>query len=203
MEDELSLRERKKLETRNRVLDTAIQLFQEQGFEQTSIDEIAAQANISRGTFFNYFANKEAVLLELAQNELRELGRLVEIKLADQPSAVAKIRRLMQRLVADTLPYLRITRYVLLGAMLYPSDETAFNLRLSDMLIDLVRQAQELGEIRADLDAVEVAHAITGPYLSVVFEQIARQTTAAQAGATVERALDMIFAGIAGTNYKG
>lgn len=203
MEDELSLRERKKLETRNRVLDTAIQLFQEQGFEQTSIDEIAARANISRGTFFNYFANKEAVLLELAQNELRELGRLVKVKLADQPSAVAKIRRLMQRLVADTLPYLRITRYVLLGAMLYPSDETAFNLRLSDMLIDLVRQAQELGEIHADLDAVEVAHAIAGPYLSVVFEQIARQTTAAQAGATVERALDMIFAGIAGTNYKG
>lgn len=202
MEDELSLRERKKIETRNRILYTAIQLFQEQGFEQTAVDEIATRADISRGTFFNYFPSKEGVLREIALTELRDLRHLIEIELAEEPSAVAKIRRMMQELVADTLPYLRVTRYILLGAMLYPSDETAINLRLSDMLNDLVCQAQAMGEIRSDLNAVEVVHAIAGPYLSVVFEQIARQTTTSEAGATVERTIDLIFAGIAGPGYK-
>lgn len=203
MEDELSLRERKKIETRNRILYTAVQLFQDRGFEQTSVDEIAAQANVSRGTFFNYFPNKESVLHEIAMTELQELVQLVEVKLAGRSSAVDKIRQMMHRLVVDTLPYLKITRYVLLGAILYPSDETAFNLRLSGILIDLVRRAQAAGEIRPDLNAVEVTHAITGPYLSVVFEQIARQTTTAEAGAIVERTIDLIFTGIAGPDYKG
>jgi AcrR family transcriptional regulator len=203
----LSLRERKKVETRNRILDSAIQLFQERGFEQTTVDEIAAQANISRGTFFNYFASKDSVLYEIAHGERQALKQLIEVELAEQPSAVLKIRRLMQQLVIDTLPYLRITRYVLIGAMLYPSDETAVSLRLGELLIDLVGEAQRQDEIRADLDPGQVVHAVIGAYLSVLFEQIAHNTPAHQdptaALETVERIFDMTFSGIAGPNYQG
>lgn len=198
MEEELSLRERKKIETRQRILHTAIQLFQKQGFEQTSIDEIASRASISRGTFFNYFPNKEGVLREIALDELRELGQLVETEPVGQGGVLRKIREVMQRLIADTLPYLRIMRDVLLREMLYPSDETAISMRLSDMLIELVVRAQANGEIRADLNPQEVAHVLLGPYLSVVFAQIARQNTVSEAGETIEHALEMILTGIAG-----
>jgi len=197
MEDELSLRERKKIETRKRILRTAIELFQARGLEQTSIDEIASRANISRGTFFNYFPNKEGVLREIALDELRELGRLIEGELSEEVSVMEKIRRVMQQLVTDTLPYLRITRDVLLREMLYPSDETAISMRLSDMLIGLIRQAQTSGEICADLNPQEVAYVLLGPYLSVVFAQIARQSTVPEARETIEHALDMILMGIA------
>jgi len=71
-ENELSLRERKKRETQERILDAALDLFQQHGFEDTSIDQIAAAADISRGTFFNYFGTKEHLLSAIADGELGE-----------------------------------------------------------------------------------------------------------------------------------
>ena len=59
---ELSRRERKKGETRERIFKAACKLFRHKGFEATTIDEIADKADVAKGTFFNYFPRKEAVL---------------------------------------------------------------------------------------------------------------------------------------------
>src|SRR3989454_12341430 len=57
------LRERKKLKTKEAIQREAMRLFQEQGYEETTIDQIAAAAEISPSTFFNYFPTKEDVVL--------------------------------------------------------------------------------------------------------------------------------------------
>jgi AcrR family transcriptional regulator len=57
------LRERKKLKTKEAIQREALRLFQEQGYEGTTIDQIAAAAEISPSTFFNYFPSKEDVVL--------------------------------------------------------------------------------------------------------------------------------------------
>src|SRR6266852_4291227 len=59
----LGLRERKKLKTKEAIQREALRLFQEQGYEATTIEEIAAAAEISPSTFFNYFPTKEDVVL--------------------------------------------------------------------------------------------------------------------------------------------
>jgi AcrR family transcriptional regulator len=192
----LSLRERKKRQTRQRILDVALELFQRNGFDRTSVDEIAARANVSRATCFNYFSSKESIVHEIAVRELEQLQGLAERDRAASP--VAKIRNVMRRLTADTLPYLRITRYVFLGALLYPSNETAFHIRLGSILDRLVQEAQALGEIRADLVPTEVVQAIIGAYFSVVFGHIAHSEDTFDACASVERITDMVFEGIAG-----
>jgi AcrR family transcriptional regulator len=195
----ISLRERKKQETRRHILDVAVDLFQDQGFDRTSVDEIAARADVSRGTCFNYFPTKESILREIAARELEQLQQLAQDDRTDSP--VARIHQVMHRLVADTLPYLRITRYIILGAMLYPSDENAFNIRLGSILSALVQKAQIRGQIRADLSPAEVAHAITGIYLAVFFERITHSDAISDANSSVERIIDMIFQGIAGPAY--
>src|ERR1700722_13372779 len=56
------LRERKRQQTRERLTRMAMALFRERGFEATPLDDIAAAADISRRSFFHYFASKEDVV---------------------------------------------------------------------------------------------------------------------------------------------
>lgn len=55
-------RERKKIETRQRLFRAAMELFQEKGFDATTIDEIAERADVAKGTVFNYFPQKTSFL---------------------------------------------------------------------------------------------------------------------------------------------
>ncbi|OLT13926.1 TetR family transcriptional regulator [Pseudonocardia sp. CNS-139] len=57
-----SRRERKKRQTRQLLVETALRLFAEQGYEQTTVAQIAAAADVSTKTFFNYFPTKDDVL---------------------------------------------------------------------------------------------------------------------------------------------
>ncbi|MEU8899390.1 TetR/AcrR family transcriptional regulator [Nocardia sp. NPDC048505] len=72
---EPGLRERKKQRTRMAITEAAYRLFETHGFEETTVTEIAAAAEVSPATFFNHFPTKEAVLFA-------EGGDLVEIGLA-------------------------------------------------------------------------------------------------------------------------
>jgi AcrR family transcriptional regulator len=56
------LRERKRQQTRERLTRMAMALFRERGFEATTLDDIAAAADVSRRSFFHYFASKEDVV---------------------------------------------------------------------------------------------------------------------------------------------
>src|SRR6266567_5947641 len=74
----VSLRERKKRLAQATIEETALRLFQQQGYEQTSIQDIADAVMMSPRTFFRYFASKEEVLFGPMHEALDESIRSLQ-----------------------------------------------------------------------------------------------------------------------------
>jgi AcrR family transcriptional regulator len=86
------LRETKKQETRQLISDHATRLFIEQGFENTTIAEIAAAARVAKKTVTNYFARKEDMALDHQDEFAATLARAVTSRRSGE-SALAALRR--------------------------------------------------------------------------------------------------------------
>src|ERR687890_697446 len=85
------LRERKKLATRLALHQAALQLVAERGLDAVSVDDIAARADVSPRTFFNYFPTKDDAVLGLDPAALRRTAQALAERPPDEP-AVAALR---------------------------------------------------------------------------------------------------------------
>ena len=94
----VGLRERKKARTRIAIQDHALRLFREQGYDQTSVEQIADAAEVSPSTFFRYFPTKEDVVLydpvdpviiEAFKAQPRELGTIGALRAAMRETLTA------------------------------------------------------------------------------------------------------------------
>jgi AcrR family transcriptional regulator len=63
----LSRKERQSAERANQILDAAVELFAEKGFHRTTTRDIAEAADVAEGTLYNYFANKDDLLMGIMQ----------------------------------------------------------------------------------------------------------------------------------------
>jgi AcrR family transcriptional regulator len=77
-----SLRERTRAAMRAEVSDVAFRLFAQQGYDNTTVEQIAAEAGLSRTTFFRYFGTKEDVVL----GRLGEVGHQIAAALTGRPA---------------------------------------------------------------------------------------------------------------------
>lgn len=92
------LRTLKKERTRQALADIAISLFLARGFEQVSVAEIAAAAEVSKPTLFRYFASKEDLVLHRFADHLGEAARVVAARPAGQPPLTALRQHFLDRL---------------------------------------------------------------------------------------------------------
>ena len=92
----LPLRERKKLRTRRALADAALRLFTSNGFGRTTLEDVAAEAEVSKSTFFRFFPAKEAAAIEAEA----ELWTAYLAALADRELSGAILGELHQTLAA-------------------------------------------------------------------------------------------------------
>jgi AcrR family transcriptional regulator len=159
-----SRRERKKQETRQRLLECAWRLFQERGYDDTTVEDITEAADVAKGTFFNYFQTKEALLDELALWRIDLLGSHV-LAADDVPEgAVARIKRMVRAMAAEFSPQRELPQHLLIARISAPIRHESAH-RLGSIMHDLVQQGQDSGEIRKDVDAGLIARLLlTGAF---------------------------------------
>jgi AcrR family transcriptional regulator len=120
-----SLRARRKRRTAEAIVAGAAGLFEERGFERTTIDQIAAAAEISRRTFFRYFADKEELFFAEDERLLAVIDQTLDDAPGDEPvldlarratralaaaSAADPARRLARERLIATTPALQARR---------------------------------------------------------------------------------------------
>ena len=126
-------------------------LFREVGFQAATATEIAQRAGVSRGTFFNYYPYKEAVLLEYGGNLLKGLWEEVRLALKGGRDPLDLLREIFRRLAGWTREEKDLL-LPLLYELLNPDPErarAAFQaLPLGDMLAEVLAPLREAGRVR-------------------------------------------------------
>jgi AcrR family transcriptional regulator len=157
----LGLRERKKLRTRAVLIDAAMELCLRQGYEQTTVEQIAASADVSPRTFSRYFPTKDAVFLTLIEDYAQE----VAIELEKVPSEVGPLEAIRQanvavltRVAGRTVGKLSTERIILMLRVINASDslkQASFEFRHDVTEVILAkRMGVDLDDRRARLVSV-------------------------------------------------
>jgi AcrR family transcriptional regulator len=98
------LRTRKKERTRLAIQDAALDLFVEKGFEATTVEEIAERAEVSKATFFRYFATKGEVIFSREGYQQGELRHAIVARPASEPDLTAVARAIRDEWVPAVDP---------------------------------------------------------------------------------------------------
>ncbi len=161
-----SKREQGKLARKERLYEAALTLFRTQGYEATTVDQITRQAGLAKGTFFNYFPTKDAVLRYMGTREIGRLGAAT-LSVNGTTSSIGKLKRLMAALAAslerDRELICLIFRKGISVSDLMAGDAGGFSLQPTVAL--LIRQAQRQGEVNPHLDPDTLAAALDALYL--------------------------------------
>ncbi len=161
----LGRRERRRRELRQRIYEVARELFRKQGFEATTVEQIAEAADIAPATFFNHFQSKGAVLATMTGEVLEYVGELVERHLAGEGSIGEQLVGLAEdaaRQIADNHGLARDVVLEFVRTESRPEDTAPYLARLQGPVADTLRRGQERGDVRQDEDPGFLAEMVLG-----------------------------------------
>lgn len=171
----LTRAERRKLETRQEILEAAFDCFAEHGYHGTGIADIAERLGMGHGTFYRYFENKRDIVEHVVADVMAHvLTTLQEENAPDAVSSLEEYRaqtdRIAEALIDILLRDPRVPRLLLLEA---PGVDAAMAERVLDFIdgaamltAEYLRHGVEFGYLRDDLDVDVTARAINGLILS-------------------------------------
>jgi AcrR family transcriptional regulator len=162
------LRARQKADRHQRILQAASELFRKSGYEGAKIEAIAALAEVSIGTIYNYYQNKGDLLVAIVAMEVDEVLNAGRKVIDSPPANVTKaVDRLVINYIEHSLVYLSKEMWRQAMAISTQQPESPFgktysdlDRALTDQTCDLIGRLQKLGHIRDDVDARSVGEMI-------------------------------------------
>lgn len=154
-------RERRRTEIRERLFRSALRLFAERGFMETTVEDITEAADVGKGTFFNYFRTKEHVLATFGAERLASIERALE------RAKSGPVMPVLQDLAVDLISH-KTENAALLRAI-YAAHASCAPVRAElhkrlqigrRLLAEIFAIAQERGEVRRDIPPAEMARLV-------------------------------------------
>jgi AcrR family transcriptional regulator len=146
--------ERKKEETRRKIIAVAMDLFEQGGFGSTTMDQIAEKVDIAKGTLYNYFPAKEAILSEFMTRSFRDKFAARTGRFQDLPDTRARMvyifSTLLEGIERQKEIFERYMVYRIQSMLSFHLDESADS-GFSLLGLEIIRLGQVNGDLRSDL----------------------------------------------------
>lgn len=145
---------RKKEATKQKIIGAAMQLFKEQGVDGTTMEQIAREADIAKGTLYNYFPVKEAIISEYIQRAFKEKESERIIQFRNMQDTRCRMIFILEVLFAGVQREKEIfEKYFVyqIQNMLSLSREDGFKSGMRQLAMEIITLGQKDGEIRKDL----------------------------------------------------
>lgn len=174
-------RERERRQRRSRILDAAEKVFSAKGFDQATMDDIATEAELSKGTLYLYFKSKDdlfaalsARMVEVVMNECEPLAR-------EAPNGEAAVRVMLHRLAESILAqpqHFRIMVGQLASGHLIDPEAPSFAMhrtqveRIVDSFIAALERGKADGSLRPDIEPARTSSLLWGGLLGTLLLRI-------------------------------
>lgn len=162
--DTIPWRERKKAAQRQKIIDASFALFDEKGYAGTSVDDIARAAEISRGTFFNYFSSKAHLALYYRKRHNDAFYDSVHSVVPEDLSCLESIIAVYRFRSDHASKSPAFTDECMHEIYREPHFEREERTRFAGVFRDLLARGVERGEVRGDVDLDFLSNVLVGIY---------------------------------------
>ena len=193
---QLSRRERKKAEIRRGLIEAAMELFREQGFADTTIEQITERVDVAPATFFNYFPSKEAVLTDYHRQTIERLLAYAKgLEGGDVRGRFAKLTAWQERRAEreGRLYRVLVKEFLMRPSLLQKSTETA--MELIKLLLGWIDEGKQQGQIRTEPGSMLIVATLLSIWNQAMLEWAVSPQPKASCAALGER-IDLLFEGL-------
>ena len=201
---EVSRRERKKEETKERILKAAFDLFRRRGVEATTVEEICEKADVAKGTFFNYFPRKEAVFGYLSETWVADAERKVGAILAKGGHIWAKMRDVFIEFASFYEEDRELSKHMAAEwsrCMHDPADTVCR--RWDELGANVARQLQGRGELRDDVAPERVHRVLADVYHGTIIMWLESPEPPFRLKDEIRKRLTLVIEGLARRDEEG
>ena len=162
-------RERKRVETRERIFDAALRLFAERGYLETTVEDITEAADVGKGTFFNYFRTKEHVLAQYGEERIEQISRALE-RVRNGESVLSVLEELTANLAGRSSESPELLRSVFAAHLSCAPVRAELQKRIHrarKLMGEIFAVGQQRGDIRRDIPATDLGQLVRLIFMGV------------------------------------
>ena len=171
----MGIREQKKLQARQAILDAAAKVFKSRGFMNTSVSDIMRESNLGVGTFYNYFGSKEETLMELVKDLFTQVE---EIQSAREENKLTSLE-LLEICCMNTAKLIDENRFILplftsAGVHSDKPENMPDNVspKFKTIFEEIILRGQKYGEIRNDIPVDLISEMLHSIYQAAAFSKL-------------------------------